>query len=159
MSQQSKTTVDEFWQSFLASLPAEARPATDEYQAWHFCDNESDANELAALTRSGIKQATCGLLWAYQAEGQVLPQSGDISIITDWRGQPQCIIETTEVQICAFNEVDQGFAAAEGEGDGSLESWRRVHWDAFARECAIIGRRPRDHMPVVCERFRLIYAG
>ena len=49
------------------------------------------------------------------------------------------------------------FAAAEGEDDGSLESWRRGHWAYFGRECARIGRDPDAGMPVVCESFRVVF--
>ncbi|HEY6135555.1 MAG TPA: ASCH domain-containing protein [Rubrivivax sp.] len=49
------------------------------------------------------------------------------------------------------------FAATEGEGDGSLRYWRRAHEAYFARECERIGRVPESHMPVVCERFDVVY--
>jgi uncharacterized protein YhfF len=90
-------------------------------------------------------------------ENEELPAVGDLSIITNWDGEPLCIIETTEVQVKPFDEVDEGFAYDEGEGDQSLAYWREVHWDVFSRECSTIGREPVESMPVVCERFRVIF--
>jgi uncharacterized protein YhfF len=149
--------VEAFWQAYLASLPEGSEPPLGSYEAWSFCDNEKDANELGDLVRAGKKTATCSLVWAYEAENEEPPVVGDLSIITNWDGEPLCIIETTEVQIKPFNQVDEGFAYDEGEGDRSLAYWRKVHWDVFSRECAAIGRMPAETMPLVCERFRVIF--
>jgi len=148
--------IEAFWQSYLASLPPEAKKPLKPYETWSFCDNEEDANELGKLTKMGIKTATSSLIWAYEAENEELPKVGDLSIITNWDGVPLCIIETTEVQIKAFNEVNDRFAYDEGEGDRSLAYWRRVHWEAFSRECSAIGREVNEKMPIVCERFRVV---
>ncbi|MCP4706735.1 MAG: ASCH domain-containing protein, partial [candidate division Zixibacteria bacterium] len=101
--------------------------------------------------------ATCGLVWAYEAENEKLPSVGDLSIITNWEGEPLCIIESIEVEINVFNEVDEKFAYEEGEGDRSLAYWRKVHWDYFSRECSNIGREPTETMPLMCERFRVVF--
>ena len=45
----------------------------------------------------------------------------------------------------------------EGEGDRSLANWRAGHWNFFTGECEALGQQPREAMPVVCERFRVIY--
>ena len=50
-------------------------------------------------------------------------------------------------------------AATEGEGDGSLRYWREVHWAYFGRVCKRIRRVPSPRMPIVCERFEVIYRG
>ncbi|TFH31677.1 MAG: ASCH domain-containing protein, partial [Anaerolineales bacterium] len=55
------------------------------------------------------------------------------------------------------DEVDEEQAYLEGEGDRSLAYWRDVHWNFFSRECAQIGREPSEHMPVLCERFKLVF--
>jgi uncharacterized protein YhfF len=78
-------------------------------------------------------------------------------VVTDWQGTPGCVIETTYVEVVAFDGVTERFAAREGEGDKTLGYWRDVHWRAFARECQRIGREPDLQMPVVCERFRVVY--
>jgi uncharacterized protein YhfF len=57
-----------------------------------------------------------------------------------------------------YNEVDAEFAFDEGEGDQSLDYWREVHWDYFSRRCADLGKAPSPEMPVICERFELLYS-
>jgi uncharacterized protein YhfF len=56
--------------------------------------------------------------------------------------------------VVPFDEVDADHARDEGEGDGSLEHWRRVHERDFT-EHAAGGFQP--DMPVVLERFRVLY--
>ena len=68
-----------------------------------------------------------------------------------------CIIETNVVTVVPFEEVPEDFAAAEGEGDKSLRYWREAHWAYFGRECQRIGKELSLRMPVVCERFAVVY--
>lgn len=72
-------------------------------------------------------------------------------------GSPLCVIETTGVEIKAFEDVSEDFAAAEGEGDGTLRYWRAVHEPYFGRVCERLGREPSAEMAVVCERFRVLF--
>ena len=127
------------------------------YEAFYFGDGEAMANELGALVLSGIKCATAGSLWSYEKEAMPLPLVGNLSIVTDWSGRPLCIIETQTVEVVAFNEVTADFAAAEGEGDGSLSYWQREHREFFTRDCARMGIEFHESMPVVCERFGVVY--
>ena len=61
------------------------------------------------------------------------------------------------MEVLPFNQVGTEHAAAEGEGDLSLDYWRQVHWEFFGRECRNIGRKLDENMPVVCERFEVIF--
>jgi uncharacterized protein YhfF len=146
-----------FWAEFEAAhgIPVASRF----YEATHFDDNEASANHLAALVLAGKKRATAGLAWSFDAEKGRPPKAGDLSVITDWGGNPLCVIETVSVAVVPFEEVSAEFAAAEGEGNGSLDYWRTVHWEYFLRECARIGRKPHAAMPVLCEHFEVIYRG
>ena len=87
------------------------------------------------------------------------PKPGALSVVTNWQGKPLCVIETKAVAIVPYEEVSEEFAATEGEGDGSLRYWREAHWAYFGRECTRIGRVPSMRMPIVCERFEVIYRG
>jgi len=152
------TSVEELWAAFLEARPGVAGPE-DAYSAWHFCDNQADADELAELVLAGRKRATAGALWSYEAEDEPVPQAGDFSVVTDWSGAARCVIRTVSVEVVAFDAVGEGFAAAEGEGDGSLGFWREAHWAAFSRELEGSGRSPQPDMPVVCERFEVVFPG
>lgn len=149
-------TINAFWQRYLAARgEPEGKLAAPE--AWSFGDNPALADELCQLVLAGIKTATCSLLWEYEADGEALPQEGQLSIILDGQGKPSAVIETTQVIIQPFNQVDASFAYEEGEDDRSLESWRREHWRYFSRTSQSKGWQLGENMPLVCERFRLAY--
>lgn len=145
-----------YWEQFVETYGPVSESCF--YDAFSFADSEESANTLADLVVAGIKRATAGLYWSHEADGDPLPEPGNLSIVTMWDGTPRCVIETTRVQVQPFAEVDADFAATEGEGDGSLAYWRTAHREFFARECARIGRKSSETMPVVCEWFRMIYA-
>ncbi len=147
--------IQAYWQAFLDSLKNEVHLAV--YEAWSFGDSAEMADRLGALVKAGIKTATAGLAWEYEHDGVSLPQAGGYSVILDGAGMPLCIIQTTDVSLKPFQEVDAQFAYDEGEGDRSLAYWRQVHWQFFSRVCSAINRLPQEDMPVVCERFRLVY--
>ena len=156
MEDSTSGQVVEFWQAFLESLPEDSRP--EGYEAWGFGGSPQAADELGALARDGTKTATCSLLWEYEHDGDALPQVGEHSVVLGGSGRPMCVIETIEVAIRPFDQVDARFANDEGEGDRSLAGWREGHWGFFSRVCERIGRSVVETMPLVCERFRVVYA-
>ena len=149
--------IQSFWSEFL--IETGRPPATPLYDVFFFGDRREAASSLADLVVQGDKVATSCLLWEHEAEGVRLPEPGDLSVVTNWEGEPLCVIETSDVRVRAFDEVDRNFAAAEGEGDRTLAAWKRAHWAFFARRCQELGREPTPEMPVVCQRFRVLYRG
>ncbi|MDM0074886.1 ASCH domain-containing protein [Variovorax sp. J2P1-59] len=149
------SSIATFWDAFCAEAGKDASARF--FEAFHFDDNEADANALADLVLAGVKRATASLVWSFENQGRSPPQPGALSVVTYWDGKPACVIETLEVEVLPFDQVSAGFAASEGEGDGTLDYWRRVHWAYFGRECTRLGREPSQAMPVACERFRVLY--
>jgi len=146
-----------YWNGFLETLPADSLIHNERYVAEAWGDSPRLADELGALIVAGTKTATCSALWEYEAEGSALPEVGSKTIVLDGNNSPLCIVEATEVAVRPYDEVDARFAYEEGEGDRSLEYWRDAHWRFFSRTLPEIGRDPTIDMPLVCERFRVIY--
>ena len=146
--------IETYWEAFLADHPEHrGKP----YIAEPFGDNPALADELGNLVLSGRKSATCSAMWNYEAEGEPFPQVGTLWLVLSGRNEPMCVVETIEVTFRAYNEVDADFARAEGEDDLTLESWRAGHKRFFTRTLATIGKEFSEDMPLVCERFRVIY--
>jgi len=152
-----KESVKLMWNSYLESFGETAETTDKTYEAWHFCNNEEDANELAQLVLDGAKKATASLYDIYTYEGESVPEVGDHSIIIDWDGNAKCIIKTTVISIVPFKDVTAEFAATEGEGDKSLEYWRRAHLEFFGEECEKMSRTFNEDMLVVCEEFEVVW--
>ena len=120
-------------------------------------DSAELSNELLGLIKSGRKRAGTGLLWAYEHDGEHIARTGDIEIIIDHLNRPVLVTRIVSSEVIAFNEVTADYAAIEGEGDGSLEYWRRAHCNFFSRECKRIGRLPTETMPVICSVFEVLH--
>jgi uncharacterized protein YhfF len=125
--------------------------------AWSFGDNAEMADELLALVLAGRKTATSSARWEWEADDEPLPVSGDLAIVCDGSGEPQALLRTVAVDVVPFDRVTAEHAAAEGEGDGSLESWRRAHEAYFSAALARVDRTFAPDMPVVLERFELLH--
>lgn len=153
----NSAAVDAYWEQFLASLPTDSPYRGRGFIAEGWGDGPEMADELGALIAQGAKTATCSSVWEWEAEGQTPPGLGTLTVVLDGKGDPLCIVETVEVAVRRYNEVDADFARAEGEGDLSLAYWRDAHKRFFTRTMARIGREFSEEMPLVCERFRIIY--
>ena len=141
----------------MRSLPAGAGEPGERFAAEALGDSPELADRLAKLILSGTKTATCSALWEYEVEGEALPSVGSKCVLLDGSNQPVCVLETTEVEVRPFDQVDARFAHDEGEGDRTLEHWRAAHWRFFTRTLRQIGKYPTNDMPLVCERFQVVY--
>ena len=147
--------VQNFWNEFCARNP-QVDPCAP-FQVWHFGNGPELADELCGLVLEGTKTATAALVWEAEADPDTAPVMNGYSVVTDFAGAPRCIIRTVEIRTLPFDEVDANFAFDEGEGDRSLDHWRQVHWDYFAKRCVELGKVPDLKMPVICERFALLH--
>jgi uncharacterized protein YhfF len=145
-----------YWQDYLDRLSRDLDQEPKLFAVFSFGDSKELADELAALVRQGIKTATCSALVGYEKDQTPLPQKGDLSVVLDGSGNPVFVIENVSVVILPFNEVSEQFAFEEGEGDRSLTEWRIAHENYFRRNH--FGKRVFDEtMPLVCERFKVVY--
>jgi uncharacterized protein YhfF len=115
-------------------------------RSFAFGDGPALADELLGLVVRGVKTATCST-----EDEPNISTPGERWIVLDGRGEPRCVIETTEVTFRRYDDVDAAFAHDEGEGDRSLAYWRDAHRRYFTR----LGKFS-DDMMLMCERFRLV---
>jgi uncharacterized protein YhfF len=146
-----------FWREYLARLPADHPHHSATPDAFGFGDEPILASELAELMLAGRKRATTGLSTEFAALGAPLPRAGDLSIVVHGDGRPAALIELTKVDSVPFDEVDEAYAAVEGEGDGSLAYWRDAHERYFNEVCRRLGGRFDGRTPVICQTFRVVW--
>ena len=138
-------TAEELWRrSGLTGVP----------EVWAFSEAP---DKLALLVKDGIKTATCSAYDLYKTENENLPAVGEYSVILDSNDEAVCIIRTTKVYVVEFNQVTAEHAWKEGEGDRSLEYWRKIHEDFLRRELVTIDRSFNSHIKVVCEEFEMVF--
>ena len=89
---------------------------------WSFAINNDN---LIKLVLDGKKKATSSLFSGKE------PVIGEESIIHFDNEKDACIIKIVDYKIIKFNEMTEEFALLEGEGDLSLEYWKKIHYDFF----------------------------
>ncbi len=149
-------TPEEFWDAFCDHNMDLDRSQL-EYTVWQFMGGGKGCDRLASLVRANIKTATSSLLALYKIDGEELPHEGEYSIILDSEEEPLFIIKDTKVEIKKFCNIDAEFAFKEGEGDQSLEYWRKVHKEYFSKCCLEYGIEFSEDMEVVCEEFEIVF--
>lgn len=153
--EKNKKSVEILWNSYINENPEKKtiKPPV----SFYFCDNEFDANECVDLVVKGIKRATATSLWWYEKHNEPLPKVGDQYIVTDWNGNAKAVIETTKIELVPYNKITPKFAKIEGEGDQSLEYWKKAHKDYYTREMKPFNEQFSENMIIVCEQFKVVY--
>ncbi len=115
-----------------------------ELETWHFGINN---DELVNLVLSLEKTAT-----TYLKKDEEVPKSGDLSILVFSNEKKACITKTTNVIVTEFKNIDEDLAKLEGEGDKSLDYYKKVHTDYFKT----IDPTFNDDTLVVFETFEVV---
>ncbi len=116
-----------------------------------FGHNPSMQDELAQLILLGIKTVSCSALCHYRKGGEVKPKIGQLYQLLNGAGRAIAVIKITTLEERRFCHIDAAFAQAEGEGDLSLDDWRRTHCAFFTRKGVLDNR-----MELLCEYFELV---
>lgn len=146
-------SIIQMWKDYKKINPE----APTDYDAWAFGDSKEMADDLAALVLEGTKTATASNYILYELENEELPYVGLMNVILDGEGNAVAIVETTSVEVVPFDEVTAEHAYLEGEGDRTISYWRDVHEAFFKRELETINQDFNYKIPVVCEKFKLVY--
>ncbi len=143
-----------FWREFIRekNMPEELCYS----ESFSFGMSEDMAEKLLRLVLRGKKRACSSSLYAYEKEGEDLPQTGEYSIVTDWYGIPRCVILTVRVSVIPFKEMTFDLCQKEGE-DKELCEWREKHERFFTEEGKEAGYEFSRDMPVVFEEFKVVY--
>lgn len=141
-----------YWQSLGAPqafrrLSYRKDGAHQDSVAFALGDSREQADQLLSLVIEGKKTATS---WA-ASHGDFGTVVGQRQIIKDSSGAHRVVIEITELSKVRFDQVNESFARAEGEGDLTLEYWRKEHERYFRNENTFSA-----DMEVYCQRFKVV---
>lgn len=146
-------SVEKLWTSYLNKNPKVN--LNTPYQSWHFCNDKESANKLVNLVLRGVKTGTSSLYSAWEPSEEK-PKVGDYSIITDFSGEAKCIIRTVEVTQLPFCDVTNEMAYLEGEGDRTLNYWKKTHKIFFETYCKGTGKKFTSKDFIIYERFEVV---
>lgn len=111
-------------------------------------------DRLNQLILDGTKRATAGLLIDYEREHEPPEVEGETLALVDDHGAAIATVVVTRTATTRFVDVPWEFAAAEGEGDTSIEEWREGHRQFWTS----VGETVDDETPVVLTWFQLVTA-
>jgi uncharacterized protein YhfF len=113
------------------------------------------ADEGAVLILNGTKTLTSSPFWDFP-DGKI-PFVGALGVLLDGSQRPRGIVETTRVEIMPFGAITEEMARAYGEGERTVEWWRRVmgafYKASAARHSAIL----TDDTPHIWEWFTVVH--
>jgi histidinol-phosphate aminotransferase len=107
------------------------------------------ADEGAALILDGTKTLTSSPFWDYP-DGKI-PFVGALSVLLDGARVPRGIVETMRVEIMPFGAVTEDMARAYGEGERTVQWWRRVIGAWYRASAMRHGAVFTDDTPIIWE--------
>jgi uncharacterized protein YhfF len=151
-----KKIEQEFWNRYLQSLSPSFRPVNPRVEA-SYAGNRSIADGLLVLYLCGRKTAGSSIVEDFISAGDPLPLIGNYWIFLNSKDEPSCILRTERVVFNKFKDVPVEIAIAEGEGDLTLEYWRKVHAELYLPHLSNWGVGNLDDATVVTEFFKIVY--
>lgn len=148
------TELDEYWERFLKETN---RDPDDRCSGDLFFEAKGFVGtELTALVLAGKKTAIFTSYSTFAIDGEPLPMSGELYLVTDKKNAPVCVIEFENVEIVPYNEVTWEMAKLEGE-DETLEAWREKTKEYLEDEGSIVGFDFTPDIKLVFQKFKVVY--
>lgn len=150
--QKLKKEYREYWLNYCREKSVDENT----YVEASIAGNDEIADALLQLYLQRKKTAGSGLVKDYKQSGDPLPEIGNHWIILDTKQNPRCIVKTTAIEFHLFKNVPLRIAVAEGEGDLSLEYWRKGHREFFSA-LTYLNIENLDDEEIVTEFFELVW--
>lgn len=147
-----KTNIAQYWNLFKLDT---GRNEKEPYDIFKIGNSVESANNGLRLILENKKIATSSLPEDFGDKRP--PRSGDLSIVLDGSDEPGCVVETTDVNLVAFNEVGETFAKDYGEWDGTLATWRQFNGEYYKNHARQFGIDWNENCKLICEYFRVLH--
>ena len=140
---------EQFWLNYCEEA---AIDATAQFvRAYRFGDTP---DELAQLVATGVKTTTSHAQKLWMLKQKRIPMCGDYNIIMNKQYEPMALIQILKVEIKRYDEIDEAFAIA--EGDGSYENWDCIHERYYKEQLAMYDEPFSKDIPLLCQTFQLV---
>ena len=150
------TTAEQtYWDHFAKSLNDAERSAARVTVG--YAGNAQVTDQLLEFYLTGKKTAGSSLVEDFITARDPLPEIGNYWIFLNSAGAPSAILQTKRVVTNKFLDVPVEIAIAEGEGDLSLEHWRKVHADIYEPSLETWGLQSINDATVITEFFRIVF--
>lgn len=148
--------LNEFWREYLENNQERADKKIKSCVC--FGSNERDAEAACIRIRNGAKRAEIYPKKGYRCALNGAPEPGDLNIITNWKGEPAALVETTGVRVVRIAELSNALCALEGDC-ATVEEWNEKRLPNVRQEAEELGIDFDGDMELIVEEFHLIYVG
>jgi uncharacterized protein YhfF len=149
-----RSETENFWVRCKQALPAE--PLGDRYVVRRIGNAPAICESLLQLIAAGQKTGGFSRPEELEAAG-LTPHPGDYVILTDYDDRPRCLVQMQECRLLSFRDVGPEHTACESPAARDVDVWRGIHTRYWTPVLAAEGRVFTDDLPVLFQRFRLLY--
>ena len=144
----------DFWSAFLEQTGA---PENTILTGWTYFGNSEEAS-VAALgqLRRGEKTAVGHCIPAYIAARQRMPRVGDYTLVTDFYGNPGCILLTRDVVIDPLPAIPPALRQKE-RPELTPEQWLEEKQREFRALAEQQGFHYHAELPILLELVKMVY--
>lgn len=144
---------EDFWQAFLEETGTPENSYCN--QCTYFGDSEEESVNIMEQLLRGEKTAISHCVSYYIVTRSPMPKVGDYTMVTDFYGNPGCILKCVDVVIDPIGAIPEEVARQEAEGD--LEQWRGEKRREFKALSEKAGFHYNDELPVLMELVERVY--
>jgi uncharacterized protein YhfF len=150
----SSTAVAEFVERARRARPNER---IDSYKVRTFGNSAAISDVIVPLILSRAKTGTFALESEFERAPSEAPRVGDNYVVTHFGGDPVLLYRLTEVERVPFSDISHAHVQVEGPNARTVPVWREIHWAYWGGILRAQGREPSEDMPVLFQRFEVIF--
>lgn len=146
--------IEQFVAAARAALPGER---IDRYKVRTFGGSKAMSDIIVPLIETRQKTGTFALAAEFESDPARAPQVGDLYVVTHFDGTPAVLYRITFVETVPFEGIDHDHVQVEGPKARDVGVWRGIHWDYFGAIMRSMGREGSMQMPIVFQRFEVLF--
>ena len=150
----TQEALDSFW----ANARAVDSNLSDSYEVRWFGIDAETTQMIFDYIKDGVKVGTFTLPWILENTGQSQAEAGQPVILIDYDGTPTLVLRILESTTVAFGDIDASITRLDGPAVQDPEIWKPLHQQFWEAQLAKFGLTVTDSMPVLVEKFELVYA-
>ena len=145
--------IDDFWNQAVNFLPT----LSGDHQVRSIGIDEETTGLIINFIKAGEKVGTFSLPWVMTAENLPMSYKGLPIILLSFDGKPELVVQLTKVFETSFGEIDSGVTCIDGPPVRDPDVWIPLHQNYWNGMLVEYDKVCSDDMPVLVEKFKLVY--
>ena len=146
--------IDDFWNEAVDYMPT----LLGDHQVRSIGIDEETTGLIINFIKTREKVGTFSLPWIMTAENLPMSYKGLPIILLSYDGKPELVVQLTKVFETSFGNIDSKVTGIDGPPVRDPDVWIPLHrnyWNGILKD---YGRSCTDDMPVLVEKFKLVFS-